>query len=227
MATMMSSNVWMTFLLMASFVTFFVGGTHLRFRPLSLVTAWFGIVLAVAWTWTRISERRERERWFSRLDDDHTDLFAPARRADLVRALHVWSNAPRGEYRRFDDLLGRRRLAFLENFGEAVEKVRTAGMDAVPAAYFVRLAEAYRDDGAFCRAFFAPLEGEFRVDLWRRLLEAAEEALEGDTESVRQVVSHWSSLPAQAPAKEDLVVLQALGRWARSAGERFAADGAH
>ena len=214
------SSPWIVLSLMASFVTFFVGGTHLRFRPLSLVATWFGLVLAISWVWTRIAEKKARDRAFARLEDEHTDIFLPARREELVAALRVWVDAPPGEYRRFDDLLGRRRLAFLENFNDAVEKVRS-GAGAVPPAYFVRLLEAYGDDGAFCRNFFTPLEGEFRIDLWRRLLEAAEDALEGDTESVQQVLGYWRDLPVSAPAREDLVVSQALGRWARSAGERF------
>lgn len=218
---------WMLILLMASFVTFFVGGTHLRFRPLSLVTTWLVLVLSVSWIWTRLSEKREREQTFQRLDDAHTDLFLPAHRAALVRALVVWSAAPPGEYRRFDELLGRRRLAFLENFGQAVEQVRNGAAEAVPAEYFTRVLEAFRDDGAFCRAFFEPLQGEFRSALWRRLLEAAENALEGDTESVGQVTEYWRELPPTAPAREDFIVAQSLGRWARSAGERFLADGTH
>jgi len=209
--------------LMASFVIFFVGGTHLRFPPLTLVLVWFVLVLAVVWTWTAIAERRERAQWLRRMSDEDGSLFAPAARDQLVHALKAWQEARPTERKVFDEALALRLPEFLDAVGSAVFAL---SHDA--ASYYATLSDdflgpilrAFQEDKPFCANVLAHLEGEPSAEVWRALLKASISALDGEAGAVKQVADYWRALPTSAAPRNDFETTHLLGLWANTSGDR-------
>lgn len=163
----MTRSRWIALLLMASFATFFVGGMHLRFSPLTLVLGWFAGVLTIAWLWTRWSERRARQHWLAVLEDPNGAIFTESARSDLIRALDAWEDARLSERKLFDELLVRRREAFLAAAREAVSVFDQSASTELLSTFLTRILHAYRDDDSFMRSFLDLLEGTDRAELWR------------------------------------------------------------
>ncbi len=204
---------------MASFVIFFVGGTHFRFSPVTLVLVWFVLVLAVVWTWTALAERRDRAHWLGRLLDEDHSIFAPAARLELIHALSIWQDARPTERKVFDEALSQRRAEFLDAVGSALYDIRHNAA-ATPLNFLGAILLAFQEDRQFCSDVLAHLEGEPSAEVWRALLLAAHRSLDGETGAVKQVADYWRALPNSAAPRTDFETTHLLGLWANTSGDR-------